>query len=162
MGTVFFPFFAWLIFWYFSADVILFRFLFSVQKIIDSDQSPDLLLSQALSREVMEAGKRFENWQPAQIEDLKKLSKVQKLRLWLKDNIRSSQQLKNFVELAGISAGESDDEVIYFRLIIVWIGKDFWKNVRNTPYSWYPMSLEGRTKKSSNILKPKPLFLQRY
>lgn len=90
-----------------------------MQKIIDSDQSPDLLLSQALSREVMEAGKRFENWQPAQIEDLKKLSKVQKLRLWLKDNIRSSQQLKNFVELAGISAGESDDEVIYFKLIIV-------------------------------------------
>ena len=86
-----------------------------MRKIIDSDESPDLLLGQALSREVMKAGKRFENWQPAQIEDLKKLSKVQKLRLWLKDNIRSSQQLKNFVELAGISAGESDDEVIYFK-----------------------------------------------
>ena len=114
METVFFlHFFSCLILWYFSAVVILFRFLFSVQKIIESDQSPDLLLSQALSREVMEAGKRFENWQPAQIEDLKKLSKVQKLRLWLKDNIRSSQQLKNFVELAGISAGESDDEVIF-------------------------------------------------
>ena len=84
-----------------------------MQKIIDSDESPDLLLGQALSREVMKAGRRFENWQPAQIEGLKKLSKVQKLRLWLKDNIRSSQQLKNFVELAGISAGESDDEVIY-------------------------------------------------
>ena len=102
-----------------------------MKKIIDSDASPDLMLGQALSREVMEAGKRFENWQPAQIEDLKKLSKVQKLRLWLKDNIRSSQQLKNFVELAGISAGESDDEVIHiFRLI----GKDFWRNVRKTPY----------------------------
>ena len=90
-----------------------------MQKIIDSDESPDLLLGQALSREVMKAGRRFENWQPAQIEGLKKLSKVQKLRLWLKDNIRSSQQLKNFVELAGISAGESDDEVIFLDLITV-------------------------------------------
>ena len=85
-----------------------------VQKIIDSEESADMLLGNALSKEVLDAGRRFEKWQPAQIENLKKLDKCQKLMLWLKDNIKSSQQLKNFVELAGISAGESDDEVMYF------------------------------------------------
>ena len=70
-----------------------------------------MLLGEALSKEVLEAGNKFENWKQAQIDSLAQLEKCQKLRLWLKDNIKSSQQLKNFVELAGISAGESDDEV---------------------------------------------------
>ena len=82
-----------------------------VQKIIDSDESADMLLGKALSKEVLDAGRCFEKWQPDQIKSLEKLDKCQKLMLWLKDNIKSSQQLKNFVELAGISAGESDDEV---------------------------------------------------
>ena len=49
---------------------------------------------------------------------MKALTKVNKLTLWLKENIHSTQQLKNFVELASISAGESDDDidkVLFFR-----------------------------------------------
>ena len=82
-----------------------------VERIIEAEETQDLILSDAISKDVLNAGRKFQHWKKEDIKAFDILPKCKKLSQWLKENIKSTQQLKNFVELAGISAGESDEEV---------------------------------------------------
>jgi hypothetical protein len=94
----------------------------SLGNVLQDHDLGDIPLSKAITLDVLMAGKSFEEWEKDDIKALKTLDTCEKLIKWLRDNIHSVHQLKNFVELASISAGESDaevDQVLFFQAAIV-------------------------------------------
>ncbi len=70
-------------------------------------EDTDLPLVDAINDNVIKAGRRFQYWTDEGIEALTTLVKVRRLVEWVTKEIHSVQELKVFVELANISAGES-------------------------------------------------------
>ena len=67
-----------------------------LEKIISTSTLQDLPLSKAITKDVLIAGKKFDHWEKDCMKGLKALTKTRKLNIWLKENINSTQQLKNF------------------------------------------------------------------
>ena len=77
-----------------------------LQSILQSELDQQLPLKQVVTNEVLQAGHCFKSWNAEKITDLLKIGKCKNLIEFLRENIRSVPQLKNFVELASISAGK--------------------------------------------------------
>ncbi|XP_078674105.1 E3 ubiquitin-protein ligase rnf213-alpha-like isoform X2 [Branchiostoma floridae x Branchiostoma belcheri] len=65
----------------------------------------------SINRKVVNAGKLLTEMTEEKIESLRKFVKCQRLVDWLRTKIHDTKELKVFVDLASISAGESDIEV---------------------------------------------------
>ena len=74
----------------------------TLEKIVESENMQEVQLSKAVTKDVVESGKKFRNWNQNALKGSEALHKTAKLISWLKENIHSTQQLKNFVELASI------------------------------------------------------------
>lgn len=74
----------------------------TLKNIVESENMQEVQLSKAVTKDVVESGKKFRNWKQNALKGLEALHKTAKLISWLKENIHSTQQLKNFVELASI------------------------------------------------------------
>ena len=68
----------------------------SLERINSTQTLQDLPLSKAITKDVLTAGKKFDQWEKDCMNGLKALTKTKKLNIWLKENINSTQQLKNF------------------------------------------------------------------
>ena len=75
-----------------------------LQSVLQSELDEQLPLKEVVTNEVLQAGNCFKSWN-GKITDLLRIEKCKNLIEFLRENIRSVPQLKNFVELASISAG---------------------------------------------------------
>ncbi len=64
-----------------------------------------------ISEEFLALGNEFTTWTKEEIECLGAITECKKLVEWVKKNMKDRQEVKVFVDLASISAGESDMEV---------------------------------------------------
>jgi hypothetical protein len=64
-----------------------------------------------INQEIIEVGEFFDSWTNNHLEMLKCLEKSKNILNWVRENINGSRELKVFVDLANIHAGETDEEV---------------------------------------------------
>ena len=95
---------------------------------MSTEEDLGLPLSQAVTAQILKAGKCFKDWEKEAITELLKISRCKNLLTFLKDNIKSVAQLKNFVELASISAGMFNT-TLHYNLFSIFISfsKFYWK-----------------------------------
>ena len=83
-----------------------------LEKILDSGQNDENeALLNSVSEKDIRFGQTFSNWSNENIEAIQAIEKCQALIKWLRDHMQNFQEFKFFVDLASISAGESDVEV---------------------------------------------------
>ena len=81
-----------------------------IEKVIMCQNNLEAKLS-VINPEDIKLASFFTFWTDEQFESLKAMETCQKFITWIKENLESFQEFKVFVDLASISAGESDIEI---------------------------------------------------